>query len=719
MDLVRRIVQRLRRHGDAPSPPALAKRVRTAFRLDAQQWRALVAEVESGAATWNRADWLDLPVRDRAALYAAAHGDRETVDRLAESRTVHGPSFLVHRGTHRIDLGEGIEVPGWLLAAQEHDLALRVTVEAAGSSPVYVAGTSFISGLAFDPDADTVTVTATTSDGTVEADVTMRPDPVADAESGERWADQTGASWWTAIGLDRSQPITLTVTVTSDQVVRTAEVVVPALDGAVPLAVVPTASGVRLAAGDHELTVAAVSEAWGGGPSPLHLDARVDRFGAAATIPAGRFAVTADVPLDLADPAALALPLTERAIDLVDLLVTARGWTSGEPGVALVVRNPIPVEDRGRRRQRLLLDEVRENAGPLRDRAVAMCFGGSGAGDSVAPVARELVRRGIPVDFVVTDHSVAVPEGSRPILLHSREWHDAFTHARYLVNNAEFPHYVRFREGQRYLQTWHGTPLKRIGRDIASPRLSAGYTAAMAREAGAWEALLAQNSFAAGVLPQALGFDGRVILEGYPRNDALAGEGADLLRQSTREALGLGDERVVLYAPTWRDTARTEQGRRAFVSHLDAARVHERTGATVLLRSHSNAAAGRGRISSPGVLDVTAHPDITALLAAADVLVTDYSSVMFDFAVTERPQVLLVPDVEEYRDDRGFYLDLQETPPGPIATSTDQVIEALAGASSDQARAFRQRYAPLDDGHAAARVVDAWLGPQEPSSPSR
>ncbi|RYJ01314.1 MAG: CDP-glycerol glycerophosphotransferase family protein, partial [Actinomycetales bacterium] len=148
---------------------------------------------------------------------------------------------------------------------------------------------------------------------------------------------------------------------------------------------------------------------------------------------------------------------------------------------------------------------------------------------------------------------------------------------------------------------------------------------------------------------------------------------------------------------------------------------HEQTGATVLLRSHSNAAAGRGRISSPGVLDVTAHPDITALLAAADVLVTDYSSVMFDFAVTERPQVLLVPDVDQYRDDRGFYFDLQEAPPGPIVTSTEEVVEALAGAggTSEQARTFRARFAPLDDGAVTARVVDAWLGPQAPSSPSR
>ncbi|SKB07946.1 CDP-glycerol glycerophosphotransferase family protein [Aeromicrobium choanae] len=721
MDLVRRIVQRLRGHGDAPSPPALAKRVRTAFRLDDQQWRSLVGEVAAGARAWTHAEWLDLPVRDRVALYAASGGDRATVERLAESRTVHGPSFLVDRGTLRIDLGDPVAVPDWLLAAQEHDLVARLSIEVAGSEPVYVAGTSFVSGLAFDPETDTVRVEAATNRGAIETTVTMRPDPVADAESGERWADQTGASWWATIDADRSEPITLTVTIESGGVVRTVEAVVPALAAAAPLHARATPAGVELDADGLDVHVTALSEAWGAGPSPLALDARVDRFGVAATIPAGRFAVTADQPLDLADPSVLTLPMAERAIDLVDLLVTPRGWSPGEAAVSLVVRNPIPVHDRGRRRQRLLLDEVREQAGPLRERTVAMCFGGTGAGDSVGPVARELVRRGIPVDWVVTDHSVTPPEGTRPVLLHSREWHEAFTHARYLVNNAEFPHYVRFREGQRYLQTWHGTPLKRIGRDIASPRLSAGYTAAMAREAAAWEALLAQNAFAAETLPRALGFAGPVLLEGYPRNDALAGDPGEALRRATREALGLGDERVVLYAPTWRDAARTEQGRRAFVSHLDAAAVHEQTGATVLLRSHSNAAANRGRISSQGVLDVTAHSDITALLAAADVLVTDYSSVMFDFAVTERPQVLLVPDVDQYRDDRGFYFDLQEAPPGPIVTSTEEVVEALAGAgeTSEQARAFRERFAPLDDGAVTARVVDAWLGPQAPSSPSR
>ncbi|GAA3542149.1 hypothetical protein AFL01nite_09330 [Aeromicrobium flavum] len=716
MDLVRKALLRWRRlaGGDSPSPVALAKRARTAFRLDDAGWRRLVGEAADGAAVWSRDEWLSLPVRDRVALHAASVDDRDAVELLAESRTVHGPSFLVDRGSRHIDLGERIDAPDWLLVAQEHDLVARLTIEAAGSSPVYVAGTSFVSGITFDPAADSVRIEATTSRGTVEPEVSMRPDPVADAESGERWADQTDASWWTRLDLDRTEPITLAVTITVDGLVRRSEITIPPLDdGVCTVAIDATEAGVRVTADGVDLRVAALTQGWSTGRSPLDLEAACERFGAVATVPIGRYSVTSDVTLDLADPEVLRLPMAERAIDLVDLLVTPRAWSPGEADVSLVVRNPIPVADRGRRRQRLLLDEVREHAGPLRERAMAMCFGGSGAGDSVAPIARGLVRRGIPVDWCVTDHSVTVPEGVRPVLLHSREWHEAFTHARYLVNNAEFPHYVRFREGQRYLQTWHGTPLKRIGRDITVNRLSAGYTAAMAREAVAWEALLAQNAFAAGVLPPAFGFTGRTIVEGYPRNDALVLDTDGALRRRTRDALGLRDERVVLYAPTWRDAARGAGGRRAFVSHLDAALVHERTGATVLVRSHANAAAGRGRIAEPGVVDVTAHPDITALLAAADVLVTDYSSVMFDFAVTERLQMLLVPDADEYLGDRGFYFDLRQTPPGPVVTSTDEVIDVLLDGDRSGAdrTAFRQRFAPLDDGRAADRVLDAWLGP--------
>ena len=693
-------------------PASFVKRVRTAFRADDDAWRALVEEIVAASRDWSREDWCSLPVRDRVALHCAGRGDREAVEGLAEERTVHGPTFLVDRMTRTISLGVDVDAPDWLLEVHDPDLVPRVSIEVAGSAPVVIAGTAFISGVEFDPVNDTVELVARQGSVSIGSGVTMRPDPVADALSGERWADQTHASWWTRLDLDRREPIELTVTVHSGGVDRSVEITVPPRGDADTVAVAAGDTAVELTSSAPRLEVASTTEDWGRGAPPLRLDAWTDRFGAPTPLPSGRYAVIGDRPVDLADPDLLTLPLAEREHDLRDLLVSLRGWSPGEQGIGLVVRNPIPVEHRGRRRQRLLLDAVRRQAGPLRERAVAMCFGGTSGGDSVAPIARELVRRGIPVDWVVTDHSVAAPAGTRPVLLHSREWHEAFTHARYLVNNAEFPHYVRFREGQRYLQTWHGTPLKRIGRDIVDSRLSAGYVAAMRREAAAWEALLAQNAFAARVLPAAFGFTGRVIVEGYPRNDALA-VAAPELRARTREALGLGDRRVVLYAPTWRDTLRDSRGRRAFVSHLDAARVHAATGAVVLVRSHTNSAAARGRLSGPGVVDVTAHPDVTALMAAADVLVTDYSSIMFDFAVTGRPQILLVPDVADYRDQRGFYFDLLDDPPGPVVTDTDGVVAALQGDDTHaEARArFRHRFAPLDDGEATVRVVDAWLGP--------
>ncbi|HPU12897.1 MAG TPA: CDP-glycerol glycerophosphotransferase family protein [Aeromicrobium sp.] len=715
---VRDFVKRWRRRVDpaalAATPTGLIKRARQVHRLDAEGWTALVADATRATAGWGRNQWLELAALDRVVLHLAANGDRLGAERVAENRTVHGTTFGIDRDLRRIDLGLELDLPDWLLAAQPQDFVARTLIEAAGVSPVVVAGTSFISGVSFAADVDQVSVWLVGPAGESEVPVTMRPDPAADAETGERWADQTQASWWTRLDLDRSTEVKLKIVVTFGEISRTVEVKIPARpQTGFEVSVTPGEDGLVLAGSVGQVAVATSTQAWAEGELPLRLGARVAQFGAETVVPTGRYGVLAEPGLDLADPTQLIRPLAERAIELDGVLVTLRGWSPQEPEVSLVVRNPITVAERGRRGQRLLLQEIRDAAGPLRERAVAMCFGGRRAGDSVYPVVRELLARGIPVDVCVSDYSVPVPEGAQPVLLHSRAWHEAFTHAKYLVNNAEFPHYVRFREGQRYLQAWHGTPLKRIANDIVKPQLSAGYTAAMGREVQAWEALLAQNEFAAVVLPKAFGFERRTIVEGYPRNDALVADPG--LRERTRVALGLGNELVVLYAPTWRDSARDADGRRAFVSHLDTSRLHAELGATVLVRSHSNTAAARGSIKADGVVDVTAHPDITALMAAADVLVTDYSSVMFDFAVTERPQVFLVPDVEQYRDvDRGFYLDLDQIAPGPLVTTTDELIEALRDPGAGYAAprsAFRHEFAPKDDGHAARRVVDAWLGP--------
>jgi CDP-glycerol glycerophosphotransferase len=237
----------------------------------------------------------------------------------------------------------------------------------------------------------------------------------------------------------------------------------------------------------------------------------------------------------------------------------------------------------------------------------------------------------------------------------------------------------------------------------------------MTREVGYWDYLLAQNEFSAQALPQALGYGGRVIAAGYPRNDAL--QACEARRHQIRERLGLPSDRLaVLYAPTWRDNVRNRDQRYALVSYLDFdAAIANLPDATFLLRGHSNTVANAP--VHPAVRDVTAWPDIAELLIAADVLVTDYSSVMFDFCIMGRPILLLVPDLVTYRDaTRGFYLDLAEIAPGPLCLTSERLVEELRRLDDyderfgDRYRAFAQRFASLDDGQAARRVVDQVWG---------
>jgi len=196
---------------------------------------------------------------------------------------------------------------------------------------------------------------------------------------------------------------------------------------------------------------------------------------------------------------------------------------------------------------------------------------------------------------------------------------------------------------------------------------------------------------------------------------------ADEVRRRTRKTFGIGeDQRVILYAPTWRDNFRVG---RVFnkVLYLEPEKIVERIeGSVVLVRGHYNSVRAAEEVDPDHkVIDVTRYPDIADLYLAADALVTDYSSVFFDFVLTDKPMVFLAPDLVEYRDDnRGFYLDYHETVPGPICQSTDEVIDVLAGSDTfaDRRRDFQREFAPLDDGTASVRVVDAILGAHPPSA---
>ena len=335
-------------------------------------------------------------------------------------------------------------------------------------------------------------------------------------------------------------------------------------------------------------------------------------------------------------------------------------------------------------------------------------FYGRNAGCNPLAIDAELARRapGVTRYWSVVDLSVQVPDGAIPVVEGTPAWWRARGTSKLLVVNDWLRRkYVR-RPGQRVLQTWHGTPLKRLA--LHRPGFDPRRAVASFRESHRWDALIAQNPYAERILRSAYAFGKRrpIWVEGYPRNDVLTtGDGS-----ATRAALGIGpDERVLLYAPTWRDD------RAEMVDFLDPAALAVAADAVVLVRGHSRTLHPGRDSEGPRVVDVTGFPDTSQLLLAADALITDYSSVMFDFSATGKPMYFLVPDMAHYRGElRGFYFDLEELAPGPLVHTQEALEAALADDTT--AHAYAQRYAAWrarfnarDDGRAAERVVSRLL----------
>jgi CDP-glycerol glycerophosphotransferase len=235
----------------------------------------------------------------------------------------------------------------------------------------------------------------------------------------------------------------------------------------------------------------------------------------------------------------------------------------------------------------------------------------------------------------------------------------------------------------------------------------------MDREAAAWDYLISPSVFCSEVLPRAFGYKGEVLETGYPRNDRLKTHTAED-RQRLRAALGVTDPKTVLvmYAPTWRDYKRTATGNWDLVSYMDP-NIKLPEGFRMMFRGHTNTHAIDSTKAAGSAIDVTKYPDVTELYIAADVLVTDYSSVMFDFSVTGKPIIFLAPDLERYRAERGFYFDFEAEAPGPILTTDQEVVETL-GKLPETAKRFQkayknwqQKFNNLEDGRASERVVRA------------
>ena len=269
------------------------------------------------------------------------------------------------------------------------------------------------------------------------------------------------------------------------------------------------------------------------------------------------------------------------------------------------------------------------------------------------------------------------------------------------------------RLGATYVQTWHGTPLKTVHWDVMwAPE---GRLEELDRDVKRWDLLLSPNAYATEHLSHAFRWEGEVLETGYPRDDVLSPPRHDARRAEVRERLGIEPDRtVVLYAPTWRDAEGYDASLEVPV-RLDLEVFGETLGEdhVLLVRAH-NLVAGRWQVGDqPWLRDVSLEPaDVADLYTAADVMVTDYSSAMFDWSVTGRPLLYLAADLEDYTTrTRGLYTELWDQAPGPVLRSTPELVDALRDLPAIQQQyaeryaAFQQRFVPHEDGGATDRVL--------------
>ncbi|WP_069744190.1 CDP-glycerol glycerophosphotransferase family protein [Streptomyces sp. EN23] len=368
---------------------------------------------------------------------------------------------------------------------------------------------------------------------------------------------------------------------------------------------------------------------------------------------------------------------------------------------------------------------------PLRDTVLYV------GGDSPRAVHAELVRRGTDAEHLwVTGTTPGrithVPPGVRAVPVHSPAWYEALARSRRIVTDEQLPAWFERRPGQTVVQTWHGTPLGRFGSGLAgSLYADHQHLATLPQRSAQWSVLISPSRFATPLLRRSLSYEGEVLEAGSPANDVLFPPVRDKAAEEVRRGLGVPEEHgVVLYAPTYRDhlahppsaasADRTVPGPYRWDPALDPHALARALGPghTVLVRRHPRVTGSVP--AGPGVLDVSHHPGAAGLLLIADVLVTDYAGLMFDFALTGRPMLFHTYDLEHYRDTvRGFCLDFETRAPGPLLVTTDEVAQALRDTGTSAARhadayeSFRRDYCDLDDGGAAARVADRLLADAE------
>ncbi|WP_368503223.1 CDP-glycerol glycerophosphotransferase family protein [Alkalihalophilus sp. As8PL] len=357
------------------------------------------------------------------------------------------------------------------------------------------------------------------------------------------------------------------------------------------------------------------------------------------------------------------------------------------------------------------------------NRIVFESFSGKGYSDNPRAIYEELLAQGQPYEFVwiLNDVQKEIPGNAKKVRRLSWKYYYYLATSKYWVINARMPNYITKRPETVFLQTWHGTPLKKLAADMKEVRMPGTTTERYKRnfylDSQKWDYLVSPNDYSTDIFKRAFKFKKEVLDVGYPRNDVLYQKNNPSEISSLKEKMGLPkDKKIILYAPTWRDDEFHKKGQYKFDLKLDLKGMREQLGDdyVLVLRMHYLIADSLNIDGYEGfVYNLSSYDDIAEMYLVSDILITDYSSVFFDFANLKRPILFFTYDLEKYRDTlRGFYFNFTEVAPGPILLEAEEITKAIVSIDhtsqqfEDRFEAFFEEFCHLDDGTASKRIIE-------------
>lgn len=285
-------------------------------------------------------------------------------------------------------------------------------------------------------------------------------------------------------------------------------------------------------------------------------------------------------------------------------------------------------------------------------------------------------------------------------------------------------YYLKKNKKTKYIQTWHGTPLKKLGLDMDYIDMSGNqdikkYHDEFIKNSSDWQYLISQNSYSSEIFKRAFAFNGEMLEIGYPRNDILINHNNKEYIENIKTKFKIPkNKKVILYAPTWRDNEYYQKGEYKFATEMDFDEMKEALSDdyVLIVKYHYLVKENINWYKHESfIIECDSTWDIQELYLISDILITDYSSVMFDYAILRRPILFFAYDLEHYKDSlRDFYFDMFEEVPGPIIKNTKKLIEEIKSLNTKDYEVkygkkydnFQNKYNEFDKGTASKYIIN-------------